>query len=154
MLLARRFIMRYADVLLMAAEAAVETGDLPTALDYVNQVRNRAKNSSYVLNEAGDAPAANYQIEPYGSFPSADYARQAVRFERRLELGMEGHRLFDLRRWGNSVDVLNTYITNESRTISTLASKARTYESFMDLLPIPITAIDLSGQVLNQNTGY
>nr|WP_297783988.1 RagB/SusD family nutrient uptake outer membrane protein [uncultured Allomuricauda sp.] len=147
-------IMRYADVLLMAAEAAVETGDLPTALNYVNEVRNRAKNSSYVLNEAGDAPAANYQIEPYGSFANADEARKAVRFERRLELGMEGHRLFDLRRWGVTVDVLNTYVVNENRTISSLDSKVRTYQAFMDLFPIPVTAIDLSGNALTQNPGY
>ncbi len=147
-------IMRYADVLLMAAEAAVETGDLPTALGYVNQVRNRAKNMSYVLNEAGDAPAANYVIEPYAAFPDTNYARQAVRFERRLELGMEGHRLFDLRRWGVTVDVLNTYVTNENRTITTLDAKVRNYQAFMDLFPIPVTAIDLSGNILTQNTGY
>ncbi|MBR9856034.1 MAG: RagB/SusD family nutrient uptake outer membrane protein [Algicola sp.] len=147
-------IMRYADVLLMAAEAAVETNDLPTALNYINQVRNRAKNSSYVLNEAGDAPAANYEIEPYGAFSDVDFARQAVRFERRLELGMEGHRLFDLRRWGVSVATLNTYVTNENRTISTLDSKVRNYEAFMDLFPIPVTAIDLSGGALKQNPEY
>lgn len=147
-------IMRYADVLLMAAEAAVETGDLPTALNYVNQVRNRAKNSSYVLNEAGDAPAANYEIEPYGSFPDADFARQAVRFERRLELGMEGHRLFDLRRWGVSASILNAYVANEGRTISTIESKVRDYQTFMDLFPIPVTAIDLSGGALKQNPDY
>lgn len=147
-------VMRYADVLLMAAEAAVETGDLPTALAYVNEVRNRAKNMSYVLNEAGDAPAANYVIEPYASFPDANYARQAVRFERRLELGMEGHRLFDLRRWGVTVDVLNTYVTNENRTITTIDQKVRDYAAYMDLLPIPVVAIDLSGDILTQNTGY
>ncbi|WP_431163496.1 RagB/SusD family nutrient uptake outer membrane protein [Flagellimonas beolgyonensis] len=147
-------VMRFADVLLMAAEAAVETNDLPTALDYVNRVRNRAKNMSYVLNEAGDAPAANYQIEPYGSFPDANFARQAVRFERRLELGMEGHRLFDLRRWGVTVDVLNTYIASEDRTIPNFNTKVATYQAYMDLLPIPVTAIDLSGNILTQNTGY
>lgn len=146
--------MRFADVLLMAAEAAVETNDLPTALDYVNRVRNRAKNMSYVLNEAGDAPAANYQIEPYGSFPDVNFARQAVRFERRLELGMEGHRLFDLRRWGVTVDVLNTYIASEDRTIPNFNTKVATYQAYMDLLPIPVTAIDLSGNILTQNTGY
>jgi hypothetical protein len=147
-------VMRFADVLLMAAEAAVETNDLPTALDYVNRVRNRAKNMSYVLNEAGDAPAANYQIEPYGSFPDANFARQAVRFERRLELGMEGHRLFDLRRWGVTVDVLNTYVESEDRTIPNFNTKVATYQAYMDLLPIPVTAIDLSGNILTQNTGY
>ena len=147
-------VMRFADVLLMAAEAAVETNDLPTALGYVNQIRNRAKNMTYVMNEAGDAPAANYQIEPYGSFPDQNYARKAVRFERRLELGMEGHRLFDLRRWGNAVDVINTYISSEDRTIPNFDTKVATYQAYMDLLPIPVTAIDLSGNILTQNTGY
>lgn len=147
-------IMRYADVLLMAAEAAVETGDLATALNYVNQVRNRAKNMTPVMNEAGDAPAANYQIEPYVAFPDAAFARQAVRFERRLELAMEGHRLFDLRRWGNTVSVLNDYVSNEARTIANFGTKANAYEARMDLLPIPISAIDLSGGVLTQNPGF
>lgn len=146
--------MRYADVLLMAAEAAVETGDLGTALNYVNQVRNRAKNMSYVQNMAGDADAANYQIEPYPAFADAGFARQAVRFERRLELAMEGHRLFDLRRWGVTVDVLNDYVQNEARTIGNFGTKANAYEARMDLLPIPITAIDLSGGVLTQNPGF
>lgn len=148
-------VMRYADVLLMAAEAAVEsTGDLATALDYVNQVRNRAKNMSYVLNEAGDANAANYEIEPYAAFADVDFARQAVRFERRLELSMEGHRLFDLRRWGVTESVINTYVTSEDRTIPNFDQKVNTYQAFLDLLPIPVNAIDLSGNVLSQNPGY
>jgi len=147
-------IMRYPDLLLMAAEALVETGDLATALDYVNQVRNRAKNMSYVQNEAGDADAANYQIEAYPSFPDADFARKAVRFERRLELAMEGHRLFDLRRWGDAATIINAYTANEARTITNFGTKVGTYEPRMDLLPIPINAIDLSGGVLTQNPGF
>ena len=146
--------MRFADVLLMAAEAAAETGDLTTALNYVNQVRNRAKNMSYIQNEAGTADAANYQIEPYASFPDQAFAIQAVRFERRLELAMEGHRLFDLRRWGVAESVINDYVTNEDRTIPNFDAKVATYQSFMDLLPIPVNAIDLSGNILTQNPGY
>lgn len=153
-------IMRYSDVLLMAAEAAVETGDLTTALDYVNQVRNRAKDMTYVTEyDADNAPidgttAANYVIEPYASFPDADYARSAVRFERRLELAMEGHRLFDLRRWGVTVDVLNDYIANESRTVTVMAAQVNQYVNTYDMLPIPINAIDLSGGILQQNPDY
>jgi len=146
-------IIRYADVLLMAAEAAVETNDLPTALTYVNMVRNRAKNSTYVKDANGNN-AANYKIEPYTSFPSQDYARKAVHMERRLELGMEGKRLFDLRRWGNSTSIMNAYITNETRTITSFAGKVKPYQPKFDVLPIPISAIDLSGGVLQQNPGY
>ncbi|MEZ2415522.1 RagB/SusD family nutrient uptake outer membrane protein [Muriicola sp. E247] len=147
-------IIRFADVLLMAAEAAVEANDLATALDYVNQVRNRAKNMTYVQNDTGTGPAANYQIEPYPSFADQTEARKAVRFERRLELAMEGHRLFDLRRWGVSESVLNAYVQNEARTIPNFGTKAGTYMPNMNLMPIPINAIDLSGGVLTQNPGF
>jgi len=148
-------IMRYADVLLMAAEAEVEVGSLETARGYVNEVRNRAKNSSYLQNEAGTADAANYQIEPYtAAWTDAVVARKAVRFERRLELAMEGHRLFDLRRWGVAASVINAYVQNEARTIPNFGQKAGTYMPNMDLLPIPINAIDLSGGVIQQNPGF
>lgn len=147
-------ILRYADVLLMAAEAAAELGDLDLALDYVNQVRVRAKNMTYVQNESGTGNAANYQIEPYPNFPDQIYAKKAVRMERRLELAMEGHRLFDIRRWGNGIDIMNDYFMNEARTIPNFGNKVGTYESKHDLLPIPLTAIDLSGGVLKQNPGF
>ncbi len=147
-------LMRYADLLLMAAEVAVENNDLAKALDYVNQVRNRAKSSSPVLDDTGTAPAANYQVEPYAAFADQATARKAVRFERRLELGMEGHRIFDLRRWGVTESVLNAYVQNEARTITNFGTKAGTYMSNMDLMPIPINAIDLSGGVLTQNPGF
>lgn len=150
-------VMRFADVLLMAAEAAVEKSspDLATALDYVNQVRNRAKNMTYVKDEAG-ADAANYQIEPYPSFASQDFARDAIRFERRLEFGMEGHRLFDLRRWGIAQETISTYIQNEAEDINQAdySSKFGTYADKHNLFPIPINAIDQSGGVLEQNPGY
>ncbi|MDF0717454.1 RagB/SusD family nutrient uptake outer membrane protein [Muricauda sp. 334s03] len=158
-------IMRFADVLLMAAEAAVEqpSPNLPMALDYVNRVRNRAKNMSYVQaldannNPIPDTDAANYQIEPYASFPDQAFARKAVRFERRLEFGMEGHRLFDLRRWGNAEEIINTYIQNEGQDFdqSNYDTKFKEYVSpKYDLFPIPINAIDQSGGILEQNTGY
>ncbi|MGB2761009.1 RagB/SusD family nutrient uptake outer membrane protein [Maribacter stanieri] len=150
-------VMRFADVLLMAAEAAVEksTPDLPLALSYVNQVRERAKSMTYVQNEAGDAAAANYQIEPYGTFATQEFARDAVRFERRLEFGMEGHRLFDLRRWGIAQETINAYIAREAEDISqSNYGRFGTYTEKFDLFPIPINAIDQSGGVLTQNPGY
>lgn len=142
-------IMRYADVLLMAAEAAVETGDLNTALDYVNQVRNRAKNSTYVPNVPGVNPT-NYTIEPYAAFPDAAFARKAVRFERRLELAMEGHRYFDLVRWGVLPETINTYFPNEERTIPGIDIGIKADDRH-NVFPIPLEAIDLSGNVLVQN---
>lgn len=147
-------IIRYADVLLMAAEAAVETGDLATALTYVNEVRERAANTSVVQAVDGSGPAANYQVGTYASFPSADFARDAVRFERRVELGMEGHRTFDLRRWGVTTTVLPEYYANETRTITNFGPKVLPYSATYDLIPIPVDAIGLSGGALTQNPGY
>ena len=139
--------MRYADVLLMAAEAAIETGNLAKGLDYVNQGRNRAKNMT--VADAGPT----YKVEPYPSFASADFARKAVRHERRIELGMEGHRLFDLRRWGNAKSVMNTYFAKESTVITSFA-RGQSYQDKHDLFPIPIVAIDESQGVLVQNSGF
>ena len=147
-------IIRYADVLLMAAEAAVETGDLASALTYVNEVRNRAANTSVVQAVDGSGPAANYQVGLYASFSDAGFARDAVRFERRVELGMEGHRLFDLRRWGVTQSVLEEYYDNETRTITNFGGKVLPYQTIFDLLPIPVDAIGLSGGALTQNPGY
>ncbi|MBM1106793.1 RagB/SusD family nutrient uptake outer membrane protein [Aurantibacter crassamenti] len=147
-------IIRFADVLLMAAEAAAQTNDLETAVTYVDRVRLRAKNMTYIKAEDGTTDAANYLIEPYVSFADQAFAIKAVRHERRMELSMEGKRLFDLRRYGNSIEVINEYIANEARTIPNFGQKAAAAKDAFVLFPIPINAIDLSGNVLKQNTGY
>ncbi len=146
-------IMRYADVLLMSAECKAALGADDLGLAYVNEVRARAKDMTYVKN-AGGADAANYSIEEYGSFSGADHAMKAIRFERRLEFGCEGQRLFDLRRWGVAKEVITEYIANEARTITPFGVAANPYQDKHDLAPIPLGAIDLSGGALSQNPGY
>ena len=142
-------ILRYADVLLMDAEAAVETGALEVGRGYVNQVRARAKNGP----RADSSP--NYVIDTYNSaWTDQAAARNAVRHERRVELAMEGHRLFDLRRWGTMVSTLNTYIANESRTIANFGTKANPVQDKHNALPIPLNAIDSSQGALKQNDGH
>ena len=133
----------------MAAEAAVETGNLETARNYVNQIRNRAKNGP----RADASP--NYVIDTYNStWTDQAAARTAVRHERRLELSMEGHRLFDLRRWGTMVETLNAYIANEGRTIANFAAKANPVSAKHNANPIPLNAIDSSQGALTQNPGH
>ena len=146
-------IIRYADVILMAAEAAIELGDLEKGRAYINQIRERAKNMTYI-KAADGSDAANYQIELYNQ-PWVDQAaaRIAVRTERRLELGMEGHRFFDLQRWGIAENVINNYIKRESATIIPFG-KGHSFESKHNLFPIPLSAIDGSGWVLAQNPGH
>lgn len=143
-------IIRFADVLLWDAEVEVEIGSLDKAKDLVNQVRARAADpTDWVKNDNG-TPAANYKVGLYTSFPSQDYARNAVRFERRLELGMEGHRFFDLVRYGIAAEVLNAYIAKEKTMRQYLQSAVFTAGK-NEYFPIPQGEIDQS-QVDGQNT--
>lgn len=143
-------IIRFADVLLWDAEVEVEIGSLDKAKDLVNQVRARAADpTDWVKNDNG-TPAANYKVGLYTSFPSQDYARNAVRFERRLELGMEGHRFFDLVRYGIAAEVLNAYIAKEKTMRQYLQSAVFT-KGKNEYFPIPQGEIDQS-QVNGQNT--
>ncbi len=108
--------LRYADVLLLKAEACVEKNDLSAAMSLVNEVRNKAKRSidaTYVPADL-DITKANYKVEPYSAFASQEQARLAVRMERRLELALEGHRWFDLVRWGIAVNTMNQFFNSEA----------------------------------------
>lgn len=150
-----RFI-RLAHVYLWRAECAAEENDMATALQYVNLIRNRAKASEVVKLDNG-TPAAKYKVEPYTAFANADEAKMAIRLEQRLEFGMEGHRFFDLVRWGIVAETMNNYLTTEAPRQSYLAGK--TFKpSVNEVWPIPQNQIDLSEvngvSVLTQNPGY
>ncbi len=179
-------MIRFADVLLWAAEVEVEIGSLAKAEQYVNQVRNRAANPAgwvYTYIDNSDpskgftnTPAANYKISLYnGQFATLgqNYAREAVRFERRLEFAQEGHRFFDLQRWdkgtGYMSDQLNAHIAATVNYFkgAQAAGVPLTYSILVgatfkkgktEIFPIPQQQIDLSvkdGQsVLVQNPGY
>ena len=147
------YLIRYSDVLLMAAEAEIEVGSLATAQSYINQVRARAKNPASWVQGA----PANYVINTYTvPFASLDEARTAVRFERRLELAMEGHRFFDLVRWGIAAETLNAYLLKEKvkRTYKSTASFTKGKNEYF---PIPASIIDIAakyGNTLTQNPNY
>lgn len=144
-------IIRLADVVLMAAECQVELGDLGAAMNLVNAVRERA--AKLPPKTTGDnVAAAVYVVKPYTSFPDQNYARKAVRFERRLELAMEGHRFYDLVRWGEAKTVLESYATFEGGFMARY--KGLNYKPQNDYFPIPQSQIDRSGGALTQNTGY
>lgn len=164
-------IIRFADVLLMAAEAEAQLGNLDKAQEYVNMVRGRAANPvSWLYDyadpsdpEAGfsDVPAANYVINTYpaGAFSSMgkDGALKAIYFERKLELGMEGHRFFDLSRWGIADQVLNAYFAFEG-SITPDVGPGKFTKGKNEYYPIPQRQIDLStkggSSPLTQNPGY
>jgi starch-binding outer membrane protein, SusD/RagB family len=147
-------IIRYAEVLLWKAEALIESnGSLDGARDLINEVRSRAKNSTYVKTLDGSANAANYQI---GLYPATgwtqDYARKALRFERRLELAMEGHRLYDLIRWGIVAETMDNYFQTE--WLVTPYLEGTTYKAGQEYYPIPQGEIDKAPTIYTQNDGY
>jgi starch-binding outer membrane protein, SusD/RagB family len=148
-------IIRFADVLLMAAEAEIEVGDMEVARGYINRVRERAADpAGFVMN--GGAPAANYDIELYTTpFGSQAEARTAVRFERKLELSGEGHRFYDLVRWGTADQELNAYLDYEAPKLPLGALTGAQFGPEDVLLPLPQGQIDLLGpDILKQNDGY
>jgi tetratricopeptide (TPR) repeat protein len=152
-------LLRYSDVLLMLAECEVELGQLSRARDLVNMVRARAGNFAQGPKQSNPANIgvpinspnitwATYRVGQYPSFPDAAYARRAVQWERRLELAIEGHRFFDLRRWGIAKATMNAYIEVE-RTRRTHIQKAKDnggYQDKHDLYPLPQLQIDLSAK--------
>lgn len=162
-------IMRLGHVLLWAAEAAVETGQLEKARGYINQLRARAANPAGFQEGAiqgatrpeytkTGSPAANYVIGEYTApWTDAAVARKAVRYESRLETAMEGNRFFDLQRWGVQAQVLNEYLQRESRYRIYLQGKSFTSPK-NEFYPIPTYAIDrsfLEGEpTLTQDPNY
>ncbi len=152
-------IMRYGMVLLWLAEVEVELGNLERARELVNMIRERAGNEEdYVPKVLQGATsrqdysfvdgevAANYQVSTYDS-PWTDQAmaRKAVRFESRLETAMEGHRFFDLQRWGVQKEVLSAYLASESEHRVYL--RGVTFEDPKNqYFPIPTEAIDRSSK--------
>ena len=151
-------IIRYAHVLLWKAEALVELGDaasLEEAREIVNRIRRRAMNSAYVKDfNDPSKDAANYLI---GEYPAAgwtqDYARQAVRFETRLETAMEGDRFFDLVRWGIADDTMNAYL-NVEKAKRVYYSTATFTGGRDEYLPIPMPQYNFSNGLYVQNPGY
>jgi starch-binding outer membrane protein, SusD/RagB family len=162
---------RYSHILLWRAEVAVSENQLDAARLLVNQIRDRAKISTPVMGLCSSTvnlgtvtptvdytkPAANYKVEPYPvgapAFATAAQAIKAVREEMRLEFATENLRFFDLRRWGLSNTVLNTYIANDSKFRNFL--KGAIYNPTKnDYWPLPQDQIDLQKGVLTQDSSF
>lgn len=134
---------RYSDVLLMYAEACCELGDLGAAKTALNQVRSRVHLSAFPYT-------ATIQGKEVTFADTQDGLRQAIRHERRVELAMEGHRWFDLVRWGIAKETMDAYIAGETQEAR--AEFGTFQKGKHELLPIPSKEIDLSG--IEQNPGY
>ena len=151
-------IISYADVLLWKAEALIEIGEaagLEEARKIINRIRLRAKNSPYVKDfKHPEQNAANYLI---GEYPAEgwnqDFARKALRWERRMEFAMEGDRFFDLVRWGIAEETMNSYIVVEQNK-RVYYRGARFIGGRDEYLPIPNSQYNFSEGTYVQNPGY
>jgi len=120
-------VLRYADVLLMHAEAAYHNGAEEAARISLNEVRERARDG-------------NDTILPDVSTSGNDLL-DAIYHERRVELALEGHRFFDIVRQGRAAEVMNAQGLNY-------------VDGVHGLFPIPQIEITLSGGLITQNPGY
>ncbi|KQB43772.1 RagB/SusD family protein [Flavobacterium daejeonense] len=147
-----RIQIRYADVLLFRAEALIELGQQAEALPLINEVRNRAAQSTGRLTYV-----SNFKINPYVDGVNCtwtqDFARKALRFERRLEFAMEGSRFFDLVRWGVTEEVMNTFYEGEKSKRS-YYSDAHFDAEKEEYCPIPLAQINFSQGLYKQNSNY
>lgn len=145
-------IIRYADVLLMRAEAMIEKGDYAAALPLINQVRNRAKVSTGLIGFATNLNIQAY-VDGVNCVWNQDFARQALRWERRLEFAMEGSRFFDLVRWGITDLVMNNYYLREA-SVRTHYQGAQFTKNKNEYVPVPIQQINFSKGIYQQNYGF
>lgn len=143
-----RIVLRYSDIMLVRAEALIESNKEEEARLLINMIRERAASDVFIPY------AKNLQISTYPAQGwTQDYARKALRWERRLELAMEGHRFFDLVRWGVATDVMNRYFKSEGERRFYL--KEGYFNKNQDeYIPIPQQQINFTEGIYQQNPGW
>ncbi len=147
-----RIVFRYADVLLMRAEAYAQLGQSDQAINLVNQLRSRAATSTQMISSYPNTYGVKMYISNYRGSYSKDQAVKIVKMERRLEMGMESERFFDLVRWGDAATVLNKYFSEEISSCA-IYSAAHFTANKDEYLPIPFSQISASNGHYTQNIG-
>ena len=147
-----RIVFRYADVLLMRAEALAQLGQADQAINIVNQLRSRAATSTQMISNYPNTYGVKMYISNYRGSYSKDEAIKIVKMERRLEMGMESERFFDLVRWGEAAQVLNKYYSEEIDHCA-IYSAAHFTADKDEYLPIPFSQISASNGHYTQNIG-
>ncbi len=147
-----RIVFRYADVLLMRAEAFAQLGDTQKAIDLVNEIRTRAAGSTRMIADYPHTYGVKMYCANYKGSYTKDDAVKIVKMERRLEFGMESERFFDLVRWGDAATVLNKYYAEEIPHCAIF--KEAHFEANKDeYLPIPFEQLSASNGHYTQNIG-
>ena len=153
-----RDIIRYDDVMLWQAEALIELGRHQEALPLINAIRERAARSTTRLVDVQGDPIGKYVVatyEPGKNCPAwtQEFARKALRWERRLEMSQEGTRYFDLVRWGIAAETVNAYFAVE-KTRRTYMGEAQCTKNRDEYFPIPKNQINFSKKLYQQNHGW
>ena len=145
-----RIVFRYADVLLMRAEAYAQLGNSEQAIALVNQIRQRAASSTQMIGSYQNTYGVKMYVTPYKGSYSKDETVKIVKMERRLELAMECERFFDLVRWGDAATVLNRFYSTESEKMNFLDGSQFTANQ-NEYLPVPFEQIAASNGHYTQN---
>jgi hypothetical protein len=147
-----RIVLRYADVLLMRAEAYAQLGQTDQAIQLVNQLRSRAAGSLQMIGSYQQQYGVKMYVANYRGSYSKEEAVKIVKMERRLELAMEYERFFDLVRWGDAATVLNKYFAEEIDNCA-IYRDAHFTANKDEYLPIPFEAMADSKGNYTQNIG-
>ena len=147
-----RIVFRYADVLLMRAEAYAQLGNADQAIALVNQIRSRAAGSTQMISGYQGSYGVKMYVANYKGTYTKEEAIKIVKMERRLELAMESERFFDLVRWGDAATVLNKYYAEEGKKMLFLAEGHFTSDK-NEYLPIPYEQMSASNGHYTQNCG-
>ena len=149
-----RSVFRYADVLLMRAEAQAQLGNTSEAITLVNQVRDRAIGmaKSSIVSTYPVKYGVHYAVNKYNGTYSKDETLKIVKMERRLELAMESERFFDLVRWGDAATVINKFYTEEGAKMNFLSGASFTANK-NEYLPIPDEQYKAANGHYQQNCG-
>lgn len=147
-----RIVFRYADVLLERAEAYAQLNETGEAIKLVNEIRKRAKQSTGMIANYPSDYGVKFNISTYNGTYSQEDALKIVKMERRLEMGMESERFFDLVRWGEAEKVLNKYFAEETNNCSIYGDAHFTADK-NEYLPIPFSQVAASDGHYTQNIG-
>ena len=147
-----RIVFRYADVILERAEAYAQLGNSEQAIALVNQIRSRAASSTQMIANYQNNYGVKMYITNYRGNYSKEEAIKIVKMERRLELGMESERFFELVRWGDAEAVLNKYYAEEIDNCA-IYNGAHFTANKDEYLPIPFSQISASNGHYSQNIG-
>jgi hypothetical protein len=153
------YVLRYTDVMLMRAEALIETGSLEEARTIINNIRQRAKNS-VAKHIAYAADQCDIALYPTSYFQDKETARKCLQWERRLELAMESNRFFDLRRWGIASQTLNAFFETEKDVTYGKQTYAQYYKDAHftagknEYFPLPYIQLYYVPGLYTQNKGY